>query len=80
MTQQTYSEGRSFTQRGGARNKQLPPHDKNIWKICNTPDAYRRVTHHHISQKKLPILRIKKKVMMANISRVNQSSTPQISQ
>ena len=32
VRQYTTPEGTSFTQRGGASNKQLPPYDKNIGK------------------------------------------------
>ena len=61
VSQQTNSEETLFAQRGGASNKQLPPHDKNIIKICNASDAFIKVTHHHIVQKQLPIQRVKKK-------------------
>ena len=36
---------------GGARNKHLPPYDKNIEKICNYSYAYRKVTYNHAAQK-----------------------------
>ena len=46
------------------------------WKICNTSDSYREVTHNHITQTQLTILKFIKKFMTANISLVNQVSSP----
>ena len=63
VIQHTTSKGTSFSQRGGAINKQLPTYDKNIGKICNASNTYRKVTHHYILQKQLPIQRVKNKVM-----------------
>ena len=48
VIQQTVSEGTSFDQRGGDRNKQLPSYDKNIGRIWNASDAYRTFTQYHI--------------------------------
>ena len=50
VIQQTNSEGTPFYQSSEASNKQLPPYDENIGKICNASDAYRNVTHNHISK------------------------------
>ena len=78
MSQHNTSEGVSFSQMGGASNKQLPPYDKTIGKIYNTSDTYRKVTQHHIVQNKLPILRVIKKVMTKNINLVNQVDPPRL--
>ena len=55
VIQHTTSKGTSFSQSVGAMNKQLPPYDKNIGKICNASNTYRKVNHHYILQKQLPI-------------------------
>ena len=69
VSQHTTSEGTSLSQRGGDSNKQIPPYDKNIGKICNASDDYRKVTHNQVVQKKLPIKRVKTKVMTKNLSK-----------
>ena len=61
VRQHTTLEGTSFSNRGGARNKQRPTNDKYIVKKCNASDAYRKFTQHHIVQKQLPIKRVQKK-------------------
>ena len=76
VIQQTNSEGTSFNQRGGTSNKKLPPYDKKYWKICNASDSYRKVAHHNIVKKQLPIQIGKNKLMTTNISRLKQVSPP----
>ena len=78
MIQHNNSEGTPFAQRDGDSNKQFPPHDKNIGKICNYSYAYRKVTHNHIIKKQLPILPVITKVMTANVSRLNQVIPPKL--
>ena len=59
---QTTSEGISFDQKGGARNKPLPPYDKNIAKICNDSNAYRKDTQNNIAQKLLAMQTVVKQL------------------
>ena len=68
----------TFAQQVEARNKQLPPYDKNKGKIFNFSYAYRKFTQHHIAQKQFTILRLVNKVMTENLSRVNHVSPPKI--
>ena len=71
VIQHTNSEGTSFSQWGGASNKQLPPYDKIIDKYA--------IIHMHTERspiitlyKKLPILIVINKVMTKNLSKLNQ--------
>ena len=66
VSQQTTSEGTTFSQRGWGRNKQLLPYDKNYWELCNALDSYINITQHHIIQKQLPMLMVINKVMTEN--------------
>ena len=78
VIQHTTSEGKSFAQRGGASNKQLPPYDKNIGKIFNALDAYIKFTQNNIVQKQLPIQGVNNKVITTSLIQVNQVIPPRL--
>ena len=76
VIQQTTPERNSLSLRVVSSNKKLTPYDKNIGKIYNSSDTYKKASHTLF--KKKPIISVINRLMKENLSWLNQSSPPKV--